>query len=172
MSKFSSDCFYDNDVILAPWRFKSPATRLAQADKNILYQICFLSWWTMDSPDKGTVMRKIFPCHDSLMFMNTLDGSHHSGANSLHWRHNGCDGVSIHQTHDCLLNRLLRRRPKKTSKLRTAGLCAGNSPVTGAFRAQRDSNAENVSILWCHHDTVREGSVSGCNMSGNLYDIF
>ena len=35
---------------------------------------------------------------------------------------------------------------KKTSKLRVTGLCAGKSPVTGEFPAQRASNAENVSI--------------------------
>ena len=32
---------------------------------------------------------------------------------SLQWCHNGCDGVSNHQPHDCLLNRLFRRRLKK-----------------------------------------------------------
>ena len=47
---------------------------------------------------------------------------------SLHWRHNEHDGVSNHQTHGYLLNRLFRRRSKKTSKLRVTGLCAGNSP--------------------------------------------
>ena len=41
---------------------------------------------------------------------------------------------------------------KKTSKLRVTGLCAGNSPVTGEFPAQRASKAENVSIWWRHHD--------------------
>ena len=56
------------------------------------------------------------------------------------------------QTHDCLLNRLLRCRSKKTSKLHVTGLCAGNSPVTGEIHAQRASNAENVSIWWRHHD--------------------
>ena len=45
-------------------------------------------------------------------------------------RHNGRDGVSNHQPHDCLLNHLFRRRSKKTSKLRVTGLCAGNSPGT------------------------------------------
>ena len=35
---------------------------------------------------------------------------------------------------------------------RVTGLCEGNSPVTGEFPAQRASNAENVSIWWCHHD--------------------
>ena len=47
---------------------------------------------------------------------------------SLQWRHNGQDGVSNHQLHDCLLNLLFKRRSKKTSKLRATCLCAGNSP--------------------------------------------
>ena len=51
----------------------------------------------------------------------------HTGA-TLRWRHNGRDGVSNHQPHVCLLNRLFRRRSKRTSKLRVTGLCAGNSP--------------------------------------------
>ena len=71
---------------------------------------------------------------------------------TLRWRHNGRDSVSNHQPHDCLLNRLFRRRSKKTSKLRVTGLCAGNSPGTGEFPAQMVSNAENVSIWWRHHE--------------------
>ena len=158
----------------------------------------------------------------------------------LQWRHNGWDGVSIHQSYDSLLNRLFRHtvypkkcahgfcfavrccgytlidfpisirltslalwqsnvcpsaskatlmnmdkyfmwihyerlrnhnkakhnktvciflgiycRSKKTSMLRVTGPCAGNSPVTGEFPAQRASNEENVSIWWHHH---------GCNV--------
>ena len=73
----------------------------------------------------------------------------------LQWRHNGCDGVSNHQPHDCLLNCLFRRRSKKISTLLVTGLCAGNSPVTGEFRAQRAGNAENVSIWWRHHACSR-----------------
>ena len=46
----------------------------------------------------------------------------------LQRRHNGRDSVSNHQPHDCLLNRLFRRRSKKTSKLRVTGPCAVNSP--------------------------------------------
>ena len=53
---------------------------------------------------------------------------------SLQWRHNEHDGVSNHQPHDYLLNRLFRRRSKKTPKLRLTGLCVGS------FH------------LWCHHD--------------------
>ena len=47
------------------------------------------------------------------------------------WWHNEGGGVLNHQPHDCLLNRLFRRRSKKTSKLLVTGLCAGDSPVTG-----------------------------------------
>ena len=46
----------------------------------------------------------------------------------LRWRHNDYDGVSNHQPHGCLLNRLFRRRSKKTPKLCVTGLCVGNSP--------------------------------------------
>ena len=44
---------------------------------------------------------------------------------TLQWRHNGCDGISNYQPHDCLLYRLFRRRSKKISKLHVTGLCAG-----------------------------------------------
>ena len=70
----------------------------------------------------------------------------------LQWRHNGHDGVSNHQPDDSLLNLSFRRRSKKSSKLRVAGLCEGNSSVTGEFPARRASNMENVSIWWRHHD--------------------
>ena len=66
---------------------------------------------------------------------------------SLQWRHNEHDGVSSHHHQDCLLNRLFRRRSKKTSKLRVTGLCAGKSPETGEFPAQRASNAETSSCV-------------------------
>ena len=60
---------------------------------------------------------------------------------ALQWRHNRRDSVSIHPPHDCLCNRLFRRKSKKT-------------PVTGEFPAQMASNAENVSIWWRHHGIV------------------
>ena len=57
-----------------------------------------------------------------------------------------CDDVSNLQRYDCLLNRLFRRRSKKTSKLRVTGICAGNSPVTGELSAQKTSNAEMFAL--------------------------
>ena len=41
---------------------------------------------------------------------------------------NGHCGVSNHQPHHCLLNRLFGCNSKKASKLRVTGLCVGNSP--------------------------------------------
>ena len=79
---------------------------------------------------------------------------------SLQWRRTGRDGVSNHQPDDCLLNRLFRRRSKKTSKLRVTDHYEGNSSVTGEFPAQMVSNAENVSIWWRHH-----GLLSVCNQA-------
>ena len=73
---------------------------------------------------------------------------------SLRWRHNDHTGVSNHQPHGCLLNRLFMRKSKKTSKLRVTGLCVGNSPGTGEFPAQMASYAENVSIWWRHHVSI------------------
>ena len=69
----------------------------------------------------------------------------------LQWHNNEHDGISNHWRLDCLLNRLFRRRSKKTSKLHVTCLCKGNSSVTSEFTSQRVSNMENVSIIGCHH---------------------
>ena len=71
----------------------------------------------------------------------------------LQWRHNERECISNHRRLECLLNRLLRRRSKKSSKLRVSGLCWGNSPVTDELPTKRASNAENVSVWWRHHGT-------------------
>ena len=80
----------------------------------------------------------------------------------LQWRHNEHDGVSNHQPHDCLLNRLFGRRSKKPSNLRVTGLCTDNSPVTSEFPTQRASDAENVSIWWRHHAATRRDISHRC----------
>ena len=77
-------------------------------------------WWRQHVLRKGLVMEKAFPCHDAIVAYHDLC--------TLRWRHNDSDGVSNHQPHDCLLNRLFGRISKKTSKLRVTGLCVGNSP--------------------------------------------
>ena len=90
----------------------------------------------------------------------------------LWWRNHGRDGVSNHKPHHCLLNRLFRRRSKKTSKLRVTGLCAGNWPGTGEFPGQMASNAENVSIWWRHHAVWHLCSLHGSMFNGKLLYCF
>ena len=90
---------------------------------------------------------------------------------SLQWRHNGRDSVPNHQPHHCLLNRLFRRRSKKTSKPRVTGLCAGNSPGTGEFPAQMASNAENVPIWWRHHGVSIRVSITSLSVWDNSSSV-
>ena len=71
---------------------------------------------------------------------------------TLQWHHNEGDGVSNHRRLHCLLNRLLRHRSNKTSKLCVVGLCYGNPPVTSGFPSQRASYAETVYIWWHLHE--------------------
>ena len=75
-------------------------------------------------------------------------------AMSLQWCHNERDGISNHQPHDCSLNRLFRRRSKKTSKLCVTSLCKGNSPVTGEFSScfshcWRANSSTQICRVWC-----------------------
>ena len=70
---------------------------------------------------------------------------------ALRWRHNGRNSVSNHQPQDCLLNRLFRRRSKKTSKLRVTCLCVGNSPGTGEFPANWWRHHGVCVLMGCEH---------------------
>ena len=73
-------------------------------------------------------------CHRNVLFFYGIHPTHFTKPTTLQLRHNEHDGVSNHQPHDCLPNRLFRRRSKETSKLRVISL---NSPGTGEFPAQR-----------------------------------
>ena len=102
----------------------------------------------------GFTQTKIYLARDYIFQAFTSTSWVYGFINALLWRHNEPDGVSNHQPHDCLLNRLFGHRSKKTSKLRVTGVCVGNSPGTGEFPTQMASNAENVSIWWRHHGMV------------------
>ena len=112
-------------------------------------QLCkFASWLNHDKKSRTFTRFQVW-AHKQFM---KLDPVHdRKWYHPLQWRHKGIDSVSNHQPRECLLNHLIRCRSKKTSKLRATGLCAGNSPETSEFPAQRASNAENVSIWWRHH---------------------
>ena len=63
--------------------------------------------------------------------------------------HHYSDDAVNHRRLDCLHTHMLRRRSKKTSKLRVTGHC-GNNRWPADSPSQRTSNAENVSIWWRH----------------------
>ena len=99
---------------------------------------------------------------------------------TLHWRHDDNDGVSNHQPHGCLLNRLFGRRSKKISKLCVTDLCAGNSPgpvnsphkgpVT-RFHLMTSSWTNDVWLRMLHGFRPVISSVSGHHMSQCLIFI-
>ena len=107
---------------------------------------------------KHSWLNKSISCQDEISKAYFHDAWKCDRLSALQWRYYEHDGVSYQQPHNCLLNRLFRRTSKKISKLLVTGLCAGNSPVTGEFPAQRARNAENISIWWRHH-----GQKSGRN---------
>ena len=75
---------------------------------------------------------------------------------SLQWHHNELNCVSNQQPHDCLFNRLFRRRSMKISKLCATGLCARISQIART----KASNAEYVPIWWRHHYLQDAGTTS------------
>ena len=73
-------CVTYNDITWASWHLKSLATWLfcstasGQQQRNItgLHYWPFvrgIHWWPVDSPHKGSVMWKLFPCHDAIMWL-------------------------------------------------------------------------------------------------------
>ena len=75
----------------------------------------------------ATIYAAYYPLNFESMVLN-FRGKGGESQFTLHWCHNDHEGVSNHQPHGCLLNRIFGRRSKKTSNLRVTGHCAGNSP--------------------------------------------
>ena len=59
------------------------------------------------------------------VYIDVPPGKRYTTVSSLQWRHNGRDSVSNHRPRDCFLNRLFRRRSKKTLQLRVRGTLCG-----------------------------------------------
>ena len=90
---------------------------------------------------------------------------------SLHWHHNGRDGVSNHQPHDCLFNRFFQVHIKANIKApRHWPLCVEFTGDRG-LPAQMASNAENISIWWRHHGTELIAGVFLNTYDVNLIDM-
>ena len=87
---------------------------------------------------------------------STYTYRHHPGHQSLQWSHNECDGASNHRLLDGLLNRLLKFKSKKTSKLRVTGFVKMNSPHKGPVTREMfpfDDAIMTMSASWLplHH---------------------
>ena len=120
----------------ASWCFKSPATlllnsfpRLTKKERSSLKMPVLFQLMYSHRNSQHWLLHKMMikfvtwydPCLASYIW------------HPLQWHHNGCNGISNHQPHKCLLNLYSRHRSKKTSKLCVTGLCTGNSLVTGNF---------------------------------------
>ena len=77
------------------------------------------------------------------------------------------NGISYRQPHDSLLNRLFRRRSKKTSKLRAIGLCAGNSPAKRPVT--RKMSPLNGVISACSFEMIFGVSLVSTELSNTEY---
>ena len=155
-NRVSDDSYCNDTLCLCSGLFSSPPTwNKCLATPIHGRPASWPKWQASPKPEKNTY--KIST--SQVEFDENLVNMSGKYCITLQWRHNERDGVSIHQPHNCLPNRLFRHRSEKISKLRVTGLCAGNSPVTGEFLAQRASNAENisinVSIWWRHHVSSR-----------------
>ena len=121
------------------FKFKLVIEILTDGRQGPVYPTQTIPWLLMAwrRQEAGHHQPWYWPCSPRIFRLQPQDRRRNCLLHSLHWRHNGRDGISNHQSHDCLLNGLFRCRSKKTSKPRVTGLCARNSPVTGEFPAQR-----------------------------------
>ena len=124
---------------------------MTNSDMLLFFEDCPRLWRFITDVDGGLELQckaRGWDIECPIEFVNYWHAVHTIWCNGItsQWRHNGGDGVSNHQRLDYLLNRLSRRRSKRTSKLRVTGLCEWNSPMTGGFLSQRASNAENFSF--------------------------
>ena len=73
---------------------------------DVSRRLCGHSQLSVASPEYSLWLHLYSETNQQRKFNNEL-------LTSLQWHHNEHDGVSNHQSHDCLLNRLFRRRSKK-----------------------------------------------------------
>ena len=143
-------------LVVIYWENKIPRMNI----NPICFYFLILQTFSSDAKYKGNV------AVSTLWGRRGFHENMHDKKPTLQWCHNECDCISNHQPHDCLLNRLFRRRSRITSKLRVTGLWARNSPVAGEFPTQRSSNKENASIWWRHHEiwrTVSSDLIISCD---------
>ena len=74
----------------------------------------------------------LYCCRDLILLQADMSMAVRLSIRKLHrplqWRHNGHDGVSNHQPHHCLLNRLFSADQRKYQSSASLAFCAVNSP--------------------------------------------
>ena len=85
------------------------------------------------------ILVSIYKIFFRIYLLNKLDGHSALASNNHH-------GLLNYRSIECLCNSLFRLTTKKHQRSALLSLYKGNPPVAGGFPAQRDSNAENVSV--------------------------
>ena len=134
-------------LVLCDTKWIIPNNKMAQLQQNVAncihFLLCFQNFYYIYPIVLPSKWRAFFKFKFQLLF--------YSCHCPLLRHHNGRDGVSNHQPHDCLLNRLFRRRSKKTSKLRVTGLCVGNSPHTWPVTRKMFPFNDVIMSWWLQH---------------------
>ena len=129
---------------------------------DLLIDVWFYNWFICIRTFYSTILFEtlynemrlccIWLCKYTLLFGDSILRQKWGNKLTLHWRHNECQRVSNHQSHDYLLNRLFKAQIKENIK------APRHWPLwrefTGEFPAQRASNTENVSIWWRHYEPI------------------
>ena len=117
---------------------------------------------------------------DLMVVLNIVFISWYTLRLTLQWHHTERDGTSNHIRLECFLNRLFRRRSKKTPKLRVTGLCKG------IYRWPVDSPQErvfgDVILTWGRQDTpvwlvavkmlFARGVLHGCWITSVIFALY
>ena len=158
--------------------------------RNIFMQIGWVGWLHKRQCETMRQLIKHCTTTDNIIINMTLISKHFvcltCMPRTLQWRHNERDGVSYHRRLVYLLNRLFRRRSKKTSKLHVTGLCEGNhrwpvdSPHKGPVTRKilpfddvimwaRTTNAHCIDVTWTSWHL--KSQATDCFFFNNLFRI-
>ena len=123
-------------------RVRISFTNLVHCGIFVWYIVGFVRWVYAPETFGDTSLNCGNTCYLPILFMVT----HYSDVIM------GTMASQITSVRDVYSTVYLGADQRKHQSSASLALCAGNSPVTGEFPAQRASNAENVSIWWRHHD--------------------
>ena len=122
--------------------------------KTFSYESHYVMWHLYDSSSTASVPTTILYISLRMIRLNWLQ--HLPGLISYTGRRNGIihyNSVIICAMASQIVSNVAQLLAEAQIMRRVTGLCAGNSPVTGEFPAQKASTAEILPIWWRHHET-------------------